>query len=81
MATSIFCSNAREFRDGRAEASQRVATRMALAEILTRVIPPLVTVYEDFEADLLLSEANDAALDLLDELERRGYTIVRRAAQ
>ena len=79
MATAIHVSDAPEARDGRADASRRIAARLTIAEILTRIIPPLVTVYQDFEADLLLSEANDAAFDLLDELERCGYAIVREA--
>ncbi len=79
MSITVHTSDAREFRDGRADASQRVATRMALAELLRRVIPPLVTVYEDGEADLLLPEASDAASDLLSELDALGYSVVRRA--
>ena len=54
---------------------------MTLAEVLARVIPPLVTVYEDGEADLLRPEATDAASDLIEELDAMGYAIVRSPAQ
>ena len=80
MATTTHASDAPEVRDGRADASLRLTLRLELAEALRRIVPPLVTVYSDGEADLLPFEAHDPALDLLDELDAFGYVIVRRAA-
>ncbi len=81
MATRTFISDPREIPNGRAAASQRIATRMELAEMLRRVVLPLVTVYPDGEADLLRPDADDAASDLLSELEHLGYAIVREPRQ
>ncbi len=72
MAFAIHTSDAREMHDGRATASQRIATRLALAEVLSRIIPPLVTVYADGDADLLAADADDAASDPLSELDALG---------
>ena len=76
-ATTMHTSDAREFNDGRALAGQRTAMRLTLAEALQRVIPPLVTVVDEYDVDLLPCEAQDAASDLIDELERMGYVITR----
>ncbi len=80
MATLIRTSDAPEFQDGRAEASRRLSARLTVAEILSRVVPPMITVYPDAGANLLSSDANDAACDLIEELDALGYAIVRRAA-
>ena len=66
--------------DTRAAASLRLTVRLELAEMLQRVVPPYVSILgEDEELDLLPTDARDASLDLLEELEARGYAIVRRA--
>ena len=80
MATIVHTSDAREFRDGRIQASRRIAARLTIAEILARIIPPLLTVYPDGEVDLLSVDADDAASDLLQELYDLGYTIERRTS-
>jgi len=81
MATIVHISDAPEARDGRAAASLRITVRLELAEMLQRIIPPLISVLgEDGDPDLLPTEARDAALDLMEELEARGYAIVRRAS-
>jgi hypothetical protein len=79
MAFAIHTSDAREMHDGRAAASQRIATRLAPAEVLSRIIPPLVAVYADGDADLLAADADDAASDPLSELDALGYVVVREA--
>ena len=66
--------------DTRAAASLRLTVRLELAEMLQRVVPPYVSILgEDEDLDLLPTDARDASLDLLEELEARGYAIVRRA--
>jgi hypothetical protein len=81
MATIVHTSDAPEARrDTRAEASLRLTVRLELAEMLQRIIPPLIsTLGEEGDPDLLPTEAREASLDLLDELESRGYAIVREA--
>ncbi len=80
MATIVHISDAPETRDTRADASLRLTARLELAEILQRVVPPFVTLMdEDGDLDLLPTEARELAIDLFDDLESRGYAIVRRA--
>ena len=79
MATTVYCSDPREAHDGRAEASWRIALRLELAEMLRRLVPELVTVYPGGDPDLLSADADDAASDLLRELDARGYRIAREA--
>jgi hypothetical protein len=68
--------------DTRAAASLRLTVRLELAEMLGRIIPPYISILgEEGDPDLLPTEAREAAIDLLGELEARGYTIVRRAAR
>ncbi len=79
MSATIRVSDAPEAR--RADASLRITVRLELAEMLRRIIPPYITLLgESGDPDLLPTEARDAALDLLGELDAFGYVIVRRAA-
>lgn len=78
MATIITTSDAPEATVMRAAASLRLTVRLELAEMLSRIIPPFVTVTsDDGDVDLLPTEAREAALDAVEELEGRGYRIVR----
>ena len=61
------------------EAARRVDLRDALAGMLRRIVPGYLTV-QDFEADLFHVDACDAAEDLIEALESRGY-VIRRAGQ
>ena len=49
--------------------------------MLQRIIPPLISILgEEGDPDLLPTEAREAALDLVEELDARGYAVTRRAA-
>lgn len=64
----------------RAAAALKLTVRLEMAEMLQRIIPPLISLLgEAGDPDLLPTEARDAALDLMDELEARGYRIGRTA--
>lgn len=66
--------------DAQAAASLRLTVRLEVAEMLQRIVPPLISLLgEEGDPALLPTEARDAALDLMEELDSRGYAIVRRA--
>ena len=79
MATTIHPSGA---TDGRPAASLRLTVRLELSEMLQRLSPRLTTIVGDedvTEPDVHPSAAREFALDLMEELEARGYAVVRRA--